>query len=528
MRTPRAPRLTLTFVTLGAILVFSFFVSALTATAYTVVVGGQVTSQGSATITNTITITNLTYLPQDAYVTYNSPVIENFADDGFYQTIAWQQPTVNPAPLSATDMQESSGNLNIHYTQYKWSLNDLPGSTFTITVASTFSYVVTADPRPFAFTDPFSSPGGITAGATTQADAVDKIANYVKLNEHGTCVNKANLMLSQLQAVGIQARIVQGVTIDSPYTSPEFIFDNAVYQLVESWPKELHVWVEVYYPNEDKWVPYDPALNKGFVDQRHLAMGTSTTTDNALYRVNIYANSGISRNQQMSISYTGVTDSGSYTFRYLDASPSGLDIQHSLFGRDMTDAPLPTPIPTPIPTPTPTSTPTPTPVPDVTPTPNATSTPWPNATATPTLIPTANATITPTLMPGDNSTQQVPGGTGTADNATYNISGSVIDALNKATLNGAILTIDGQPFQADASGAFTIAAANGTHMLTVSVPGYGNVSLTLTIAGADVVQNVQMSQAAGNSTAKPQTPGFEIITALAGLLIIALYRHGRA
>jgi hypothetical protein len=131
-------------------------------------------------------------------------------------------------------------------------------------------------------------------------------------------------------------------------------------------------------------------------------------------------------------------------------------------------------------------------------------------------------------MPGDNSTQQVPGGTGTADNATYNISGSVIDALNKATLNGAILTIDGQPFQADASGAFTIAAANGTHMLTVSVPGYGNVSLTLTIAGADVVQNVQMSQAAGNSTAKPQTPGFEIITALAGLLIIALYRHGRA
>jgi hypothetical protein len=110
----------------------------------------------------------------------------------------------------------------------------------------------------------------------------------------------------------------------------------------------------------------------------------------------------------------------------------------------------------------------------------------------------------------------------------YNISGSVVDAVNLATLNGATLTLDGQPFHADAQGAFTISAANGTHMITVSAPGYGNVSLTLTVAGADVVQNLRLSRVTGtSSTGNPQSPGFEIITALTGLFIIALYRHGR-
>jgi hypothetical protein len=95
---------------------------------------------------------------------------------------------------------------------------------------------------------------------------------------------------------------------------------------------------------------------------------------------------------------------------------------------------------------------------------------------------------------------------------------------------GAIITFDGQPFPVDARGAFTITATNGTHILTVSAPGYGNASLTLTVAGADVVQNLRLTPVADNGQAKTSgtTPGFELITALAGLLIIALYRHGRA
>jgi hypothetical protein len=115
-------------------------------------------------------------------------------------------------------------------------------------------------------------------------------------------------------------------------------------------------------------------------------------------------------------------------------------------------------------------------------------------------------------------------------NGLYNISGSVVDAFSMAALNGATLTFDGQSSRTDASGAFTIAATNGTHVLTVSVPDYGSASYTLTVAGADIIQNIRLSHEAGNGQAKPSgtTPGFELITALAGLLIITLYRYGRA
>ena len=93
---------------------------------------------------------------------------------------------------------------------------------------------------------------------------------------------------------------------------------------------------------------------------------------------------------------------------------------------------------------------------------------------------------------------------------------------------GAVILLDGQPILLDAGGAFSIPAINGTHLLTVSAPGYGNATVTLTVAGTDVVQNVRLSQVAGGSTAKPMSPGFELFAALTGLLIIALYRHGRA
>lgn len=117
-----------------------------------------------------------------------------------------------------------------------------------------------------------------------------------------------------------------------------------------------------------------------------------------------------------------------------------------------------------------------------------------------------------------------PSGTTPAD-AVSSLNSNSGNCKNRATL-----TFDGQPFKAETQGAFTIAAANGTHTLAVTAPGYGSASLTMLVAGADVIQNVRLSQVTGNGTAKPSgtTPGFELITALAGLLIIALYRHGRA
>ncbi len=491
----------------GIIILFSFVLVVQPASTETIVVSGTVISHGHVTITNTITVSNLANLPEGAYVTYNAPVFGSFADDGFAQTITWQPQTVSPMPVSATEMHDSSGNLDIRYTQYKWELNATQGSTFTATVITSFDYAVTADPRPYEFTDTFTSPGGVTAGATTEAEAVDLIANYVKQNDPGNCAGRANLMLSQLQSAGIQARIVQGITVDTPFTSPEFIYDHAIHQLMMTWPRELHLWVEAYYPAEGKWVSYDPAFNKGFADQRHLAMGTSPTADSALFRVNTYANAAATLNLQTSISCRDVTDSGSYVFRYLDPAPSGLNIRDSPMGRDMSNRPIVTPTPEPEPTATPVPTPSPTPVPEL------------NATVTPVPCPTASITPTPV------ASQPVIGAdlNVTTNDSRYFVNGTIIDGATGAPLKTATITLDGQPVLIDANGAFSIMVTDGNHSLSVNAPGYGTINIDVVVSGENVTENLKLIKIRGSGI-----PGFEIILALLGLLIIGLYRHGRA
>jgi hypothetical protein len=229
-------------------------------------------------------------------------------------------------------------------------------------------------------------------------------------------------------------------------------------------------------------------------------------------------NNDITYGHSLNPVFSGISDTGSYTFRMLKEQPGGTE--EYLLARDMVNAPTPTPSPTPVPTP----------VPCITPAPTLTMTP--NGTVTPVPSPAMNATPTATATPSPSGTgtPENPDVTGEATGNWFNISGRVVDAGDHAAITGAIVTFDGKSYPAHSPGAFSIPAENGTHMLTVSAPGYGNASLTLTIAGADVIQDIRLSQVTGNGQTKSSgtTPGFELITALAGLLIIALHRHGRA
>ncbi|OPY29250.1 MAG: Transglutaminase-like superfamily protein [Methanocella sp. PtaU1.Bin125] len=503
-------------ITLSLILLLLGF-AAQPACAETIVVSGPVGSHGHATITNTITVSNLHDLPEGAYVTFNAPVYGSFADDGFSQTVSAQTHSASVTPVSATEMQETSGNLNIRYRQYQWLLNGTQGSTFTATVTTSFDYTVTANPQPRVFTDPYNSPGGVTAGADTLAEAVDMIANYVKLNDPGGCTARANLMLSQLQSAGIQGRVVQGVTVDTPLTTPQFAYNNAIHQLSVTWPRELHVWVQVYYPAEGVWVSYDPSFNKGFADQRHLAMGTSPATESALFRVNAYANGGVSLNLQTTIAFTGVTDTGSYTFRYLDPAPAGLSSTGFPMGREMTARPTVTPTPTPAPT----ATPTPTPGPSVTPTP--TPLPAQNATATPTQTPQASVTPVPTQPPDDDSLNVTPGET------QHYVTGTIVDAVTGLPLTGVTMLLDGQPVAIGPDGTFSIGAADGAHALTVSVPGYATINTNVIVSGGNLTEALKLSQIPAADSSRPDgRPCCGLPLAALVLLIIGLYRYGRA
>jgi hypothetical protein len=540
--------------TLGLIGASAYSVVVDRATSETIVVSGPVTSQGSVTIVDTLVIRNLANLPPESKLTINVPVYGNYADDGFSQSVTWHQPVLNPAPDIATDAYDTFNN---HYLHYEWSLNGLTSSQFTATITSTLDYTITSDPQPGLFTDPFpvtaagmssylqrtdmaqSDDAGIhakavqiTAGATSEAEAVNAIMDFIRtqlpdsssttpndavssLNSHaGSCKNRANLALALLRSVGIPARLVTGLVSGQEY-HVVYVLGDEEHDTSFGWGNELHVWVEIYYPQKGTWVPYDPGLNKGFVDTRHVMSGTALDTNvenpatgGALYFIHLYANAGSTGDTSTSITFTEARDSGSYVFRSLDPSPPGI----LTIGRDMTVHPTVTPAPTPVPTTAPITTPT----------------PAPNATVTPTPLPGTGGTVSPTPVPTADPINNGTDLTNETSERKYNISVSVTDALSKATLATMVVLLDGQPILPDAGGAISIPAINGTHLLTVSAPGYSNVTITLTVAGTDVVQNVRLSQAAGGSTAKPQSPGFELFAALTGLLIVALYRYGRA
>lgn len=550
----------------AGLIVFLFTLSLIGASAYfivvqhaaseTIVVNGPVTSRGSATIVDTVVIRNLANLPQDSMLTINVPVYSDYADDGFSQSVTCHLPVPVPAADSTSEGYDAFNN---HYMHFEWSLNGLAGSQFTATVTTVLDYTVTSDPRPELFVDPFpvaaagmstylqrtdmaqSDDAGIhakavqvTAGAATEAEAVNAIMDFIRtqlpnpslsntmptdaissMNTNGgNCKNRANLALALLRSVGIPARLVTGFVSDQPY-HVVYVMGDYEHDTTFGWAKELHVWVEIYYPQKGVWVPYDPGLNKGFVDIRHVMSGTALDTNvenpatgGALYFIHLYANAGSTGDTSTSITFTEAQDSGSYVFRSLDPSPAGL----LTIGRDMTVHPTVTPEPTPVPTTAPV----------------ATVTPILNATLTPTPIPGINETVSPSPVPSSDAINDSTNLTGETGYCKYNISGSVTDALSKVMPAGTVILLDGQPILLDADGAFSIPAINGTHLLTVSAPGYGNATVTLTVAGTDVVRNVRLSQVAGDSTTKQKSPGFELFAALTGLLIIALYRHGRA
>jgi transglutaminase-like putative cysteine protease len=556
MQEPRAARLIITFLSFVILSVALLFSTTPGVDSRTIVLGGAVTANEHVRLTNTIYITDLNpaLLSGANYVTVNVPVYESGSVSGFGQTVSGFGITTSPAPSSISGpLTDDFGNQYYHYV---WLLEGYTQSDLIITVTTDFDCAATGNPVPENFSDPYpvSSPGmaqflqstamaqadndqiqskaqSLVAGTTTEAAAVENIMDFVKVHVSTTnqytdavhtlaigsnnCTNRANLALALLRAAGIPARLVSGIVSDRQYRVDFFAPEGSGYMDAGWYSQESHAWIEVYFPQKDAWTGYDPYLNFGFVDQCHVRAGIAIDSDDLGKsttglgsRVSVSLPPGSRAEPDYTIVFSQIIDSGSYTFRSLKESPGGTDFY--VLGRDMVDAPTPTPSPTPQPTAVPCVTPV------------------ANVTITPTPVPVVNMTTSPSPTASDDRVRNDTGLTDVTCKYTYNISGSVVDALSMATLNGATLTLDGQPFQADARGAFTIAAANGTHALIISAPGYGNVSLTLTIAGADIVQNMRLSQMAGSSTGNPQSPGFEIITALTGLFIIALYRHGRA
>lgn len=278
------------------------------ASAETYVYDGEVMSMVSVTETTTIRVTGLNLSPSGgtSMVTYNAPLFDTYEVSGFSQSVSGLSLAVTPAPLHATDYTDGFGN---RYRRFEWMLNK-SNTTFDAVIVTTFNATLKGDLSPEDLKDRIGAGGQpaylvstamiqsddpriklkgsqLTAGVNSQAEAVDRVINYVKTtieipddsqprdavasldNPRGNCVNKANLALALLRSQNISARYVSGMTLEGLY----FIYFNTTNGTVSTalgWLQRPHAWIEVYYPVENVWVPYDPDQSKGFVDHRHI------------------------------------------------------------------------------------------------------------------------------------------------------------------------------------------------------------------------------------------------------------------
>jgi hypothetical protein len=116
----------------------------------------------------------------------------------------------------------------------------------------------------------------------------------------------------------------------------------------------------------------------------------------------------------------------------------------------------------------------------------------------------------------------------TPGEAQYYITGTIADSITGMPLNGVMITLDGQPVTAGTDGTFSIEAADGTHSLIVSAPGYETINTSVIVAGGNLTEALKLSQVPAADSPRPDgIPCCGLPLAALVLLIIGLYRYGR-
>lgn len=122
----------------------------------------------------------------------------------------------------------------------------------------------------------------ITASAKTEFDAVQQILTWIVDHLHyvltpqsynamysfqtgkGNCQNYSHLSAALMRAVGIPARIVNGITLKKSYD-----VKTGAGVLTMRMAQGRHSWIEVYFPDLG-WIPFDPQQMEMYVSNRFI------------------------------------------------------------------------------------------------------------------------------------------------------------------------------------------------------------------------------------------------------------------
>lgn len=233
------------------------------------------------------------YLSYVVPVTYQSPT--------YNQTIVAANFDYSPPPENKEEFLDKRGNKVIKVSWNK------PATTIRTTISLTADnktllqplkttssfplvnvpadvqpYLTTTNQVPSADASIVAKAKELTAGSKTEFDAVQRILtwvidhmNYVLTppdygamysfkTGKGNCQNYSHLASALMRAVGIPARIVNGITLKQPYTI-SMSDRNLTLKMAEG----RHSWIEVYFPDLG-WVPFDPQQTQLFVSNRFI------------------------------------------------------------------------------------------------------------------------------------------------------------------------------------------------------------------------------------------------------------------
>lgn len=205
--------------------------------------------------------------------------------------VAWQNPR-SPVVATISFTAANSVNLKPLESQAPFPPRDLPEEMKPYLGAT--AQVQATDPRVIA------KARELTASCKSQADAVQHILfwivdhlRYVLMPRkydavfafetgEGNCQNYSHLSAALLRAVGIPARIVNGVTLKEPY---DVKTRGGIITL--GMAQGRHSWIEVYFPDLG-WTPVDAQQTQLFVSNRFIrievGVDNNETTSDGLVR----------------------------------------------------------------------------------------------------------------------------------------------------------------------------------------------------------------------------------------------------
>ena len=109
----------------------------------------------------------------------------------------------------------------------------------------------------------------INYNLSTISDPTKKDSIWVLNNKQGTCNELSILLTSLLRAKSIPARIVEGFARSSTSWDAENQGFSSIALIGKEWIP--HSWVEVYFPENKQWLPFDPTFAQlGYVDENHI------------------------------------------------------------------------------------------------------------------------------------------------------------------------------------------------------------------------------------------------------------------